>query len=74
MITMKELAERIRIAYEGWLDISNDKEASWLAAAEVAYDNVQAENAEYQQSIIDREESIREFLVEFVNRAEALIG
>jgi hypothetical protein len=73
VITMEELAERLRIAYEGWLDISNDKEASWLAAAEVAYDNVQAENAEYQQNLVDREESIREFLVEFVNRAEALI-
>ena len=73
MITMEELADRIRIANEGWLDISNDKEASWLAAAEVAYDNVQAENAEYQQNIVDREELINDLIVEFINRYEAII-
>jgi len=74
MITHEELAQRLRVAYEDWLDISNDKEAAWLAAAELAWELVEGENFLWAEAASRKEEDLRELLVEFMNRAEALIG
>jgi hypothetical protein len=74
MITHEELAQRLRVAYEGWLDISNDKEDAWLAAAELAWDLVEGENAIWAEAASRKEEALRELVVEFMNRAEDVIG
>jgi len=74
MITHEELAQRLRVAYEDWLDISNDKEAAWLAAAELAWDLVEGENAEYARHASDKLDELQGLIIEFMNRAEDVIG
>jgi len=86
MITHEELTQKL---YEAWcaqmkkdgfnlsLDWENLQPAikrCWSAVAEAAWEHVEGENAIWAQDISRKEEELRELLVEFMNRAEVLIG
>jgi len=46
----------------------------WSAVADAAWELVEGENAIWAQDASRREEELRELVVEFMNRAEVLIG
>ena len=82
MLTHDELAEALYVAYsngndadfENWNDLEIDQKRCWLAAAETAWELVEGESAAWAKSAMQREEDLREIVVEFMNKAEALIS
>jgi len=86
MLTHEELSKAL---YEAWcaqmkkdgfnlsLDWENLQPAikrCWSAVADAAWEHVEGENAIWAEESSRRSEDLAELLVEFINRAEALIG
>ena len=82
LLTHKDLAEALYVAYcnsgdtdpENWNDLEIDQKRCWLAVAEAAWELVEGESAAWAKSAMQREEDLLEIVVEFMNKAEALIS
>ena len=81
-MTHKDLAEALYVAYcngndtdpENWNDLEIDQKRSWLAVSDTAWELVEGESAAWAKSAMQREEDLLEIVVEFMNKAEALIS
>ena len=82
MITHDELSKALYEAYrkerdnflEAWDDLPNVQKKCWSAVADAAWELVEGESAAWAKSAMQREEDLREIVVEFMNKAEALIS
>jgi hypothetical protein len=86
MITHEELTRALYAAYEeqtkklnnypclGWDRLPKEVKICWSAVADAAWEHVEGENAVWAQASERRSEGMRELIVEFVSRAEVLIG
>ena len=82
MITHDDLTEALYEAYrkerdnflEAWDDLPNVQKKCWSAVAFAAWELVEGESAAWAKSAMQREEDLREIVVEFMNKAEALIS
>jgi hypothetical protein len=57
-----------------WEEQSIFMKQCWSAVAHVAWDLVEGENAEFAKSASQKEEALRELVVQFVNRAEDVLA
>ena len=86
MITHDELTQKL---YEAWcaqmkkdgfnlsLDWENLQPAikrCWSAVADAAWEHVEGENAEYARHASDKLDELQGLIIEFMNRAEEVIG
>jgi len=60
--------------FEDWDKLGAKYKAAWSAVADTAWEHVEGENAIWAEESSRRSEDLAELLVEFINRAEALIG
>ena len=82
MITHDDLTEALYEAYrkerdnflEAWDDLPNVQKNCWSAVAFAAWELVEGESAAWAKSAMQREEDLREVVVEFMNKAEVLIS
>ena len=85
MITHDELTEALYEAYKNeakkvgyetreWMETSIAVKNCWSAVAFAAWELVEGESAAWAKSAMQREEDLREIVVEFMNKAEALIS
>ena len=82
MLKHDELTEALYEAYrkernnflEAWDDLPNVQKKCWSAVADAAWELVEGESAAWAKSAMLREEDLREIVVEFMNKAEALIS
>ena len=82
MLKHDELTEALYEAYrkernnflEAWDDLPNVQKKRWSAVAFAAWELVEGESAAWAKSAMQREEDLREIVVEFMNKAEALIS
>ena len=82
MITHDELSKALYEAYrkerdnflEAWDDLPNVQKKCWSATAFAAWELVEGESAAWAKSAMQREEDLREVVVEFMNKAEVLIS
>jgi hypothetical protein len=82
MITHDDLTEALYEAYrkerdnflEAWDDLPNVQKKCWSAVAFAAWELVEGESAAWAKSAMQREEDLREIVVEFMNKAEVLIS
>ena len=82
MLKHDELTEALYEAYrkernnflEAWDDLPNVQKKCWSAVADAAWELVEGESAAWAKSAMQREEDLREIVVEFMNKAEALIS
>ena len=82
MLKHDELTEALYEAYrkernnflEAWDDLPNVQKKCWSAVAFAAWELVEGESAAWAKSAMQREEDLREIVVEFMNKAEALIS
>ena len=82
MITHDDLTEALYVAYcngdgtdpENWNDLAIDQKRCWSAVAFAAWELVEGESAAWAKSAMQREEDLREIVVEFMNKAEVLIS
>jgi len=86
MITHDELTQKLYEAYRAqvlrerdftlleWDERDLIYKRIWSAVADAAWEHVEGENAIWAQDASRKEEELRELLVEFMNRAEVLIG
>ena len=82
MLTHDDLTEALYEAYrkerdnflEAWDDLPNVQKKCWSAVAFAAWELVEGESAAWAKSAMQREEDLREIVVEFMNKAEALIS
>ena len=82
MITHDDLTEALYEAYrkerdnflEAWDDLPNVQKKCWSAVTNTAWELVEGESAAWAKSAMQREEDLREIVVEFMNKAEALIS
>ena len=85
MITHDELTQKLYETYQEqatkvggdmreWQEQSVAIKRCWSAVADAAWELVEGENAIWAQDASRKEEELRELVVEFMNRAEVLIG
>ena len=82
MLTHDDLTEALYEAYrkerdnflEAWDDLPNVQKKCWSAVAFAAWELVEGESAAWAKSAMQREEDLREVVVEFMNKAEVLIS
>jgi len=86
MITHEELTQKLYEAYRAqvlrerdftlleWDERDLIYKRIWSAVADAAWEHVEGENAIWAEESSRRSEDLAELLVEFINRAEVLIG
>jgi hypothetical protein len=86
MITHEELSQKLYEAwcselvdgssaqFEDWDKLGIKYKAAWSAVAFTAWEHVEGENAVWAEESSRRSENFVELLVEFMNRAEDVIG
>jgi hypothetical protein len=82
MITHDELAKALYEAYrkerdmylEAWDDLPDVQKKCWSAVANTAWELVEGENYEWAKMSANRAEDLAELIVEFINKAEGVLG
>jgi hypothetical protein len=82
MITHGDLCKALWTAYVNeskaplhvWEELTEKQKACWSAVANAAWDLIDGENAEYARHASDKLDELQGLIIEFMNRAEDVIG